>query len=70
MPTDAAISEALKKIGVAELKEKQKEAILTFLQGHDMFVVLTMGYGKSLIYTILPLVFDKLKICRFIFEGS
>ncbi len=61
MATDAAISEALKEIGVAELKEKQKDAILTFLQGHDMFVALTIGYGKSLIYTILPLVLDKLK---------
>ncbi len=43
MATDAAISEALKDIGVAELKEKQKEAVLAFLQGRDTFVVLPTG---------------------------
>ena len=46
---------------MASLKEKQREAILTFLSGRDTFVVLLTGYGKSLIYAMLPLVFDKLK---------
>ena len=46
---------------LAELKEKQREAILAFIQGCDTFVVLPMGYGKSLIHALLPLVFDKLK---------
>ena len=47
-----------REIGAASLKEKQREALLTFLSGRDMFVVLPIGYdGKSLIYVMLPLVF-------------
>ena len=61
MDAETAIKEATNAIGLTELKEKQKEAILTFVQGHDTFVVLPTGYGKSIIYAILPLVFDKLK---------
>ena len=61
MATDAAIAEATKEMGVAELEEKQKEALSTFVQGHDTFVALPKEYGKSPIYAILSLVFDKLK---------
>ena len=43
------------------IKEKQKEAIHAFLSGRDVFVSLPTGYGKSLIYAILPLVFDHIK---------
>ena len=58
MATDAAISEVLREIGAASLKEKQREALLTFLSGSDTFVVLPTGYdGRSLIYAMLPLVF-------------
>ena len=58
MATDAAISEVLREIGVASLKEKQREALLTFLSGCDTFAVLPNGYGgKSLIYAMLPHVF-------------
>jgi bloom syndrome protein len=52
------------------LKEKQLEAVLSFLNGKDVFVSLPTGYGKSIIYAILPLVFDKYKgmtyihVCR------
>ena len=61
MDVETAIKEAMNAIGLTELKEKQKEAITMFVQGHDTFVVLPTGYGKSIIYGILPLVFDKLK---------
>ena len=54
-----AMTESAKLFGV-KLKEKQ-EAILSFIQGHDSFVSLPTGYGKSLIYGILPTIFDKLK---------
>ena len=61
MDATTAITEAMNAIGLTELKEKQKEAVMTFIQGHDTFVALPTGYGKSIIYAILPLVFDKLK---------
>ena len=43
------------------LKEKQREAIEGFCSGNDVFVSLPTGYGKSLIFAVLPLVFDKIK---------
>ena len=43
------------------LRKKQLEAVCAFVQGHDTFVSLPTGYGKSTIYAILPYVFDKLK---------
>ena len=56
-----AISESTKLLGFEKLKEKQLEAVCAFVQGHDTFVSLPTGYGKSAIYAILPYVFDKLK---------
>lgn len=45
-----------------KLKAKQLEAVLTFISGRDVFVSLLTGSGKSLIFGILPLVFDDFKI--------
>lgn len=42
------------------LKEKQVEAILNLLSRHDVFVSLPTGYGKSIVYGVLPLAFDLL----------
>ena len=42
-----------------ELKAKQAEAIFFFVQGHDTFVSLPTGYGKS---SLLPGEFDKMII--------
>uniref|UniRef100_A0A1X7V6G5 DNA 3'-5' helicase n=1 Tax=Amphimedon queenslandica TaxID=400682 RepID=A0A1X7V6G5_AMPQE len=42
-------------------KEGQKKAITIFLQKKDVFVIIPTGYGKSLCYASLPLVFDFLK---------
>jgi len=39
------------------LKKKQLEAISFFVQGHDVFVSLPTGYGKSATLGILPVVF-------------
>ena len=60
MNPSTAMTESAKLFGV-KLKDKQEEAILSFIQGHDTFVSLPTGYGKSLIYGILPTIFDKLK---------
>ena len=51
------VIESTKKFGV-ELKDMQMKC---FVGGRDTFVSLPTGYGKSLIYGILPYVFDKLR---------
>ena len=40
------------------LKEKQLESLISVLKGRDTFAILPTGYGKSLIYHLLPLVHD------------
>ena len=45
------------KLGLV-LKEKECEAVCHFCRGNDVFVSLPAGYGKSVIYAILPSVFD------------
>ena len=55
------MEESILRCGLRKLKPKQKEAILAFLSGTDGFISLPTGYGKSLIYGILPVVFDMLK---------
>jgi len=42
------------------LKAKQLEALRAFMSGRDSFVVLPTGYGKSVIFAVLPLLFDKM----------
>ena len=54
------VVEVAKQIGI-DLKEKQLEALLTFCLGNDVFVSLPTGYGKSMIYGLLPLIFDEIK---------
>ena len=41
-----------------DLKEKQKECITKVLSGEDSLAVLPTGYGKSLIYMVLPVCQD------------
>ena len=40
-------------LGNCSTKEKQKEAIVHFINGNDCFVSLPTGYGKSMCYGIL-----------------
>ena len=58
---EGAINAAMTKLGYCSIKEKQKEAIVDFMNGNDCFVILPSGYGKSLCYGILPYVFDALR---------
>ena len=48
-------------LGYVALKNEQERALLAFLRGHDVFVSLPTGYGKSLCYAALPAAFDKLR---------
>ena len=55
------MSESAKQLGIGSLKEKQIDAISSFVLGHDTFVSLPTGYGKSVIYAALPYIFDILR---------
>ena len=63
-----SVLEVAQQFGIV-LKDKQIEALLTFCLGNDVFVSLPTGYEKSMIYGLLPLIFDKIKgnICRVLF---
>lgn len=57
----AALKHSLRQInrGKLRIKEQQYEAMNTIVaDGKDTVCVLPTGYGKSLIYQLLPLVFD------------
>ena len=58
--TSCLIQEIAKSVGVT-LKEKQSSALTSFCEGNDVFITLPTGYGKSMIFDLLPLVFDKRK---------
>ena len=55
------ITECALQLGYEGVKDKQMEAILAVVRGKDTFVSLPTGYGKSMIYGLLPVVFDKKK---------
>ena len=55
------VNDVTQSLGVFTLKAGQLKVVMAFLEGRDVFVSLPTGYGKSLIYAILPAVFDKLK---------
>ena len=58
------VSEAVEEVSIQlnlTLKENQRDAIVGFCSGNDVFVSLPTGYGKSLIFAVLPLVFDKIR---------
>ena len=59
MDAPSAIQYVSRKLRI-DLKEKQKEAILAILERKDVFCILPTGYGKSIIYGVLPMTFDAL----------
>jgi len=62
--TGEAVAQAIfdsSRVFDIQLKSKQSEAVTSFIEGHDTFVSLPTGYGKSIIYAILPIVFDALR---------
>ena len=52
-----ATRSAVWELGYKDVKPDQVEA---YVQGRDVFAVLPTGYGKSLGYSCLPIVFNKL----------
>ena len=62
--TEQAIRSVCEHVGITSLKEKQREALKAIVcNKKDTFICLPTGYGKSLCYALLPLLFDKL-LCR------
>jgi superfamily II DNA helicase RecQ len=58
---DRAIVEASNSLGYFDVKKKQREVIVAFVEGKDVFVALPTGSGKSLCYAIMPVLFDILR---------
>ena len=56
----AALSYALSSVQQEHLtlKDKQVEAVELLYQGHDVFLWVPTGYGKSICYQVLPFLFD------------
>ena len=55
------IVEVAKEHGYEKLKKEQLLAIDEFVSGKDVFVSLPIGFGKSLIYGLLPAVYDRVR---------
>ena len=55
-----AVETAAGRLGY-QLRQKQREAVLNFVRGRDVFVSLPTGSGKTLCYSILPGTFDILR---------
>ena len=55
-----AAKSAAKDLGYPDLKPEQLDVVETFVKGRDVFTVLPTGFGKSLCFACLPIVFDKL----------
>ena len=57
---ESAVSFALQHLDSHDiiLKPEQKEAVKMVWEGNDVFVLLPTGFGKSIIYEVLPFIFD------------
>ena len=64
---EQAMRFAMTELKVETLKDKQKEAICSFVYGRDCFVILPTGYGKTLCYRTFTTTFVErqgLQLCR------
>ena len=57
---EKAITRIIQKLGYSQLKPEQLKVIVEFICGKDVFAVMPTGFGKTLCYACLPLVFDEL----------
>ncbi len=44
------------------MRKEQEQSVLQLASGKDVFVCLPTGYGKLLCYTLLPYVFDHIRL--------
>ena len=59
---ETALLNVSRRLGYQHLTEEQREAVIHFVSGEDVFVSLPTGAGKSLCYGLLPLIFDFLRL--------
>lgn len=51
-----ATNNMLPTFELTQLKDKEKEALFYLVSGHDVFVNVSTGFGKSLIHQLAPFV--------------
>ena len=56
-------------LGVVNVKEYQKEAIIKILEGRDVFISQPTGSGKSLVFQAAPLVRESQQVNKFCFSS-
>ena len=61
---EVIVDQEMRSLGFYDIKKEQKEAIMAFVSGRDVFVALPTGYGKSVIYGSLPRVFDSFQAVK------
>ena len=52
------ITQSVKELGYHQPTDDQAEALQKFVSGHDVFISLPTGSGKSLCFACVSLVFD------------
>ena len=65
-----ATRSAVRELRYQDVKPEQMKVVDAYVQGRDVFAVLPTGYGKSLCYGCLPIVFDKLTEGREEFDST
>ena len=51
---EAALKECILRLGYEALKTEQESAIISFVEGNNVFICLPTGFGKSLSVLLLP----------------
>lgn len=60
--TASLVAQALQKVGIARLRPPQELAISNILRKQDQLVSIPTAGGKSLIYTLPALIFNKISV--------
>ena len=55
------VQQSGRQLGIATLTGDQERAVCEFARGHDVFVCLPTGSGKSFCFALLPLVLDLIR---------